>query len=417
MTDHPPAKTSSKWSLKKKFGVAAGLWLALDCVIAAPLVISYINYINDIKEKSQNYRNTGMLSMVTKGAGESGVRLTIKSMAHFHELSEAERNAYYAPLSVYTNTKADPDAARLAALPAPAAEAEARALVATTSPEALSQRLKARTDADLAFTMTLLDSMMHNGLDESEREVQRSIFAGYETPAAVRAAEDAVITSTVDRLSQSAEFRNLRTAMTSLSHVKTEAQAKEQLRVRQDLTQLVSDTVRAEFGMNPVPVFLTNLYQPLGGFYSRCFDDTDCPADAANDPGLPLMKNGFIALNMAPSYGIMDDFDTTLTVLIEEIKHSVDIDTAHNIPAGTMERTDPRYAHSMMILASSNAAAYEIGAMKITENGYSITLSPASLYDTFYAAPRRYENQYVERNAKDFTRRFKEGLKAAAPAP
>ncbi len=229
--------------------------------------------------------------------------------------------------------------------------------------------------AQMCEDLALLDQIKAEGTKAKIEESFRAFLNNFKAGDDYSALEMANFTKALDNLSQNEEFqRNLIERKNQDSFIaKTIEDAREQVNLRCQTYQIITNELRAAFGLEPNVAVQTEMNkQPIGGYY------------------VPGKRT--IYLNNNDVLDIFMDFKQALPVVIEEALHSIDLDLAGELKSGRMQPNDVRAEHAAVI--GLNSENYAPGIPDGLLNTMRYRDSRAEIL-------KAYVSQYMERSAKE----------------
>ena len=241
------------------------------------------------------------------------------------------------------------------------------------------------TDTFIARLM-VLEALFNNGLDPEEFRTYSEFLSRHEADPAVYERDKRICEIVAAALLDSAAYRNLRAKIVPTARI-TAINANEQFHLRRDFMQHVSDRLRAEYGHAPIPVYLDKFPVQLSGTAALMISE--------NYTG-DFPSGQIVLVNYLPT--TIDNPDKIIELMAHETRHSIDFSNRAALLEHRIESHDPRFTHIAVINLNENAV---------------IPLCDARTYAQI-ECPQQYSwyrNQYRERSAVDFARKFLEQFK------
>jgi hypothetical protein len=226
------------------------------------------------------------------------------------------------------------------------------------------------------FSMSLNNTTFHS---------LRAFQEEFAMPENYQAWQQERFTAALEAIENDPAITSAARAWRSQDFYRSDAEALAQYTIKQGAIQAVSDHIRHAFGYQPIPVIL----EPFSIFDEGIMAYYDTEYD-------------FIHVNYRWDYGVTYSFDTMLETMAEEAMHSIDTAMAHEFLRGAMNEDDPRYLHAAsIILNKKNYVMPDAETVyRFRDLAWWQTLLRTAPQRTFDA----YEDQYIERTAKDFAR-------------
>lgn len=179
--------------------------------------------------------------------------------------------------------------------------------------------------------MNLLCAWADADRDNDPLEILR-FETGYTPDAAYTAWERERMEAAIDEIAKDPFIAETHDKWIAPAHYRDENQAREQYALKQKSLQIVSDMIRKNFGLPPIPVFLHK------------FSEDESHNSGHFDPA-----GNKIEINYDRRWYTTTSFEKALDVIIHEIKHSIDMDMALSFAADEMKPGDDRISHAAAI--------------------------------------------------------------------
>lgn len=243
-----------------------------------------------------------------------------------------------------------------------------------------------------------IEALYHDGISRSEEAHILNFLKHYTASDSYRQWEDQRREQIMRELKQNPRLQKLLTQWASVRYYHRDHNRKmEQYAIKQETLQIISDTMRKAFGMEPIPVIIDEIPDDLAlwGVYTK----TKAP-----DPQTGKIKSyEFILI----SHDLIKDSGNTtsdklLDLFFEEVKHSIDSQMASDLLRGKIDADDVRFGHAAAFLL--NAQNYAIPDKKACKSYRRL------LQRRCEKSIDAYLEQYSERTAKEYAKKNRESF-------
>lgn len=235
----------------------------------------------------------------------------------------------------------------------------------------------------------VLEAMFYNGLNAEEFRIYSEFLSRHEADAAFYNRDKQITNTVVAEIYTSTVYKNLRDKIIPTTRI-ISANAVEQFHLRQNFMQYISDRIRAAFGYAPIPVYLDKFPAKINGTAALTIDENY----TYNFPDSQI-----ILVNYLPS--AVDNVNTIIELMAHEIRHSIDFSYRAEFLARNIDSHDPRFSHVGVINLNENAV------IPLCEARTSAQVECPQQYNW-------YRDQYRERSAINFARKFIEEFRQEA---